>query len=59
MLPPWLGRPMWDESRALTAFDPARFAFAIVAVAAWLPWPFTPHWQCCARRLHSIEPGEW
>ena len=29
MVPRWRRRPMWDESRALPAFNPARFAFAI------------------------------
>jgi hypothetical protein len=38
MVPRWLRRPMWDESRALPAFDPARFAFAIREVAVPGRW---------------------
>jgi hypothetical protein len=60
---------MWDESRALPAFNPARFAFAIRAVATYgfrgrsrlaqrrtggaAARPALPH-----GRLHSIDNGE-
>jgi hypothetical protein len=52
---------MWDESRALPAFSPARFAFAIRAIraaSALLPRRILRADGSCDGRRDSIDNGE-